>query len=63
MKNNFRDAGLVISIIALLISAVAMLIFTYNASLQAFCIFAPVICVTGGFTAAKLISVTRKNFQ
>lgn len=63
MKNNFRDAGLVIAIIALLISAVAMLIFTYNASLQAFCIFAPVICVTGGFTAAKLISVTRKNFQ
>lgn len=63
MKNNFRDAGLVISIIALLISAVAMLIFTYSASLQAFCIFAPILCVTGGFTAAKLISVTRKNFQ
>ena len=63
MKNNFRDAGLVISIIALLISAAAMLIFTYGASLQAFCIFAPVLCVTGGFTVAKLISVTRKNFQ
>ena len=63
MKNNFRDAGLVISIIALLISAVSMLIFTYGASLQAFCIFAPILCVTGGFTAAKLISVTRKNFQ
>ncbi len=63
MKNNFRDAGLVISIIALLISAAAMLVFTYGASLQAFCIFAPVFCVTGGFTVAKLISVTRKNFQ
>ena len=63
MKNNFRDAGLVISIIALLISAVAMLIFSYSASLQAFCIFAPILCITGGFTIAKLISVTRKNFQ
>ena len=63
MKNNFRDAGLVISIIALLISAATMLVFTYGASLQAFCIFAPVFCVTGGFTVAKLISVTRKNFQ
>ncbi|MBQ9484359.1 MAG: DHH family phosphoesterase [Ruminiclostridium sp.] len=63
MKNNFRDAGLVVSIIALLISAAAMLIFSYNASLQAFCIFAPILCITGGFTIAKLISVTRKNFQ
>ncbi len=63
MKNNFRDAGLVISIIALLISAVVMLIFMYNLSLEAFCIFAPVLCITGGFTAAKLISVTGKNFQ
>ena len=63
MKNNFRDAGLVISIIALLVSAVAMLIFSYSASLQAFCIFAPILCITGGFTIAKLISVTRKNFQ
>lgn len=63
MKNNFRDAGLVISVIALLISSVVMLIFTYNSSLQAFCIFAPVLCITGGFTIAKLISVTRKNFQ
>jgi c-di-AMP phosphodiesterase-like protein len=63
VKNNFRDAGLVISVIALLISSVVMLIFTYNSSLQAFCIFAPVLCITGGFTIAKLISVTRKNFQ
>lgn len=63
VKNNFRDSGLVISIIALLLSAVAMLIFSYGASLQAFCIFAPILCITGGFTIAKLISVTRKNFQ
>ncbi|MCR4780756.1 MAG: DHH family phosphoesterase [Ruminiclostridium sp.] len=63
MKNNFRDAGLVISIIALLISAVVMLIFMYNLSLEAFCMFAPVLCVTGGFTAAKLMSVTSRNFQ
>ncbi|MBO6301690.1 MAG: DHH family phosphoesterase [Ruminiclostridium sp.] len=63
MKNNFRDAGLVVSIVALLISAAAMLIFTYGSSLQAFCIFAPILCITGGFTIAKLISVTRKNFQ
>ncbi len=63
MKNNFRDAGLVVSIIALLISAAVMLIFTYNSSLQAFCVFAPILCITGGFTIAKLVSVTRKNFQ
>ena len=63
MKNNFRDAGLVIAIISLLISAAAMLIFSYSASLQAFCVFAPILCITGGFTVAKLISVTRKNFQ
>ncbi|MBR5091283.1 MAG: DHH family phosphoesterase, partial [Ruminiclostridium sp.] len=63
MKNNFRDAGLVVAIISLLISAAAMLIFSYSASMQAFCIFAPVLCITGGFTIAKLISVTRKNFQ
>ncbi len=63
MKNNFRDAGLVVAIVSLLISAVVMLIFMYELSLEAFCVFAPVLCVTGGFTAAKLISVTRKNFQ
>ena len=40
-----------------------MLVFTYGSSLQAFCIFAPILCITGGFTIAKLISVTRKNFQ
>ncbi len=63
MKNNFRDAGLVIAVISLTLSALVMLIFLYNASLETFCIFAPILCVTGGFTAAKLISVTRKNFQ
>ena len=63
MKNNFRDAGLVIVVIALALTAVAMLIFTYSASLEAFCVFAPILVVTGGFAAAKLIVVTRKNFQ
>lgn len=63
MKNNFRDGGLVLSIVALLSTALVMLIFAYSSSLQAFCIFAPVLCVTGGFTIAKLISVTRRNFQ
>ncbi len=63
MKNYFRDAGLVFSVISLIIVSVAMLFFAYSASLQAFCIFAPVLVLAGGFTAAKLISVTRKNFQ
>lgn len=63
MKNYFRDAGLVFSVISLIIVSVAMLIFAYSASLRAFCIFAPVLMLAGGFTAAKLISVTRKNFQ
>ncbi len=63
MKNNFRDAGLVVAVISLIITALVMLIFLYNASLEAFCVLAPVLCVTGGFTAAKLISVTRRNFQ
>lgn len=63
MKNYFRDAGLVLSVISLTISSVAMLIFTYSASLTAFCIFAPILFLTAGFTAAKLITVTRRNFQ
>ncbi len=63
MKNYFRDAGLVLSVAALGAAAVAMLIFTYSASLKAFCFFAPVIFLTAGFTTAKLITVTRKNFQ
>ena len=63
MKNYFRDAGLVFSVVSLIIISIAMLVFTYSASLQAFCVFAPVLVLAGGFTAAKLISVTRKNFQ
>ncbi len=63
MKNYFRDSGLVFSVIALLIVSVAMLIFSYTASLKAFCIFAPLLVLAAGFTAAKLISVTQKNFQ
>lgn len=63
MKNYFRDAGLVFSIIALIIVSVAMLFFAYSSSLKAFCIFAPLLVLAGGFTAAKLISVTRNNFQ
>ncbi len=63
MKNYFRDAGLVLAVISLTVSSVAMLIFTYSASLTAFCIFAPVLFLTAGFTAAKLITVTRRNFQ
>lgn len=63
MKNYFRDAGLVFSVAALGVTAIVMLVFTYSASLKAFCIFAPIIFLTAGFTAAKLITVTRKNFQ
>ncbi len=63
LKNYFRDAGLVLAVISLTVSSVAMLIFTYSASLTAFCIFAPVLFLTAGFTAAKLITVTRRNFQ
>lgn len=63
MKNYFRDAGLVLSVISLTVLSVALLIFTYSASLTAFCIFAPILFLTAGFTAAKLITVTRRNFQ
>ncbi len=63
MKNYFRDAGLVLSVAALAVASAAMLIFTYSASLKAFCIFAPIVFLTAGFTTAKLITVTRKNFQ
>ncbi|MCM1334249.1 MAG: DHH family phosphoesterase [Bacteroides sp.] len=63
MKNYFRDAGLVLSVVSLTVASVAMLIFTYSASLTAFCIFAPILFLTAGFTAAKLITVTRQNFQ
>lgn len=63
LKNYFRDAGLVLSVISLTVLSVALLIFTYSASLTAFCIFAPILFLTAGFTAAKLITVTRRNFQ
>lgn len=63
MKNYFRDGGLVFSVCALLASSVAMLIVTYSSALQAFCIFAPILFITAGFTVAKLIAVTRRNFQ
>lgn len=63
MKNHFRDAGLVFSVISLIALSLAMLIFAHSASLKAFCIFAPMLVLAGGFTAAKLISVTRRNFQ
>jgi len=63
LKNYFRDAGLVFSVIALVVISIAMLIFAYSSSLQAFCVFAPLFVLAGGFTTAKLISVTRKNFQ
>ena len=63
MKNYFRDAGLVFSVISLIVISLAMLFFAYSASLRAFCIFAPLLVLAAGFTAAKLISVTRRNFQ
>ena len=63
MKNYFRDSGLVFSVIALLIVSVAMLIFSYTASIKGICIFAPLLVLAAGFTAAKLISATQKNFQ
>lgn len=63
MKNYFRDTGLVFSVISLIVISLAMLFFVYSASLRAFCIFAPLLVLAGGFTAAKLIAVTRKNFQ
>lgn len=31
--------------------------------MKAFCIFAPLLVLAAGFTAAKLISATQKNFQ
>lgn len=63
MKNHFRDSGLVFSVISLIIISLAMLFFAYSASLRAFCIFAPLLVLAAGFTTAKLISVTRRNFQ
>ncbi len=63
MKNYFRDTGLALAVISLTAASLAMLVFTYSASLTAFCIFAPILFLTAGFTAAKLITVTRRNFQ
>lgn len=63
MKNYFRDGGLVISIIALIILLGLMSVVTFNYSRDVFWIAAPFIVLVSGFAIGKLVQVTRRNFQ
>lgn len=63
MKNFYRDKGLVISIIVLVIVmvCVAALIFQFSPNL--FWLSAPFIVLSSGFAIGKLIQVTNRTFQ
>lgn len=63
MKNFYRDGGLVLSVIALVIVTVAISAMLYTHTPQIFGFFAPFIVLTLGFAIGKLIWVTRKAFQ
>lgn len=63
MKNFFRDGGLVMSIISLIILLLFMSSMTFLHSPDMFWIFAPFIVLAAGFAVGKLVQVTRRNFQ
>ncbi len=63
MKNFFRDGGLVISIISLIILLLFMSAMTFLHSPDLFWILAPFIVLAAGFAIGKLVQVTRRNFQ
>ncbi|MCM1300082.1 MAG: PAS domain-containing protein, partial [[Eubacterium] siraeum] len=63
MKNFFRDGGLVISVIALIVLLTVMSVFTFRYSPDLFWISAPFAVLVAGFAIGKLIQVTRRNFQ
>ncbi len=63
MKNFFRDGGLVMSIISLIILLLFMSSMTFLHSPDMFWILAPFIVLAAGFAVGKLVQVTRRNFQ
>lgn len=63
MKNYYRDKGLVISIVALVLSLAVLLGYVYMCSVKVFWLTAPFVTLIGGFAVAKLIQVTRRTFQ
>lgn len=63
MKNYFRDGGLAVSVIALIVLLLFMSVFTFMYSPDMFWITAPFVVLISGFAIGKLIQVTRRNFQ
>ena len=63
MKNFFRDGGLFISVIALIILLLFMSVMIFLYSPDMFWLTAPFIVLVSGFAVGKLIQVTRRNFQ
>ncbi len=63
MKNFYRDGGLVISVIALIVALIVSQGYIYIKDTNIFWISVPFIVLIGGFAAGKLIQVTRKTFQ
>lgn len=63
MKNFYRDGGLVVSVIALIVTIVALSGFIFMYKPTMFWLLAPIIVLVSGFAIGKLIQVTRRTFQ
>ena len=63
MKNFYRDAGLLISIGALVILLAIMQSYIYTCNTTVFWLTIPFVVLIGSFAVGKLIQVTRKTFQ
>ncbi|MGN0596347.1 MAG: DHH family phosphoesterase [Ruminiclostridium sp.] len=63
MKNFYRDGGLVLSIMALVVAILCLSGYIYTVSPQVFWLIAPFVVLAAGFAVGKLIQVTRKTFQ
>ncbi len=63
MKNFYRDGGLIMSVMALIVALFVLQGYIYTCNIKVFWLSAPFIVLIGGFAIGKLIQVTRKTFQ
>ncbi len=63
MKNFYRDGGLVMSMVALIVALFVLEVYIYTCNIKVFWLSAPFIVLIGGFAIGKLIQVTRRTFQ
>ncbi len=62
MKNFYRDGGLVLSIMALVVAILCLSGYIYTVSPQVFWLIAPFVVLAAGFAVGKLIQVQRRPF-